>query len=133
LDLIVDGKITNAAVILIGKESVIKEKIPQSKIQLEYRKDDSRIIFDQRITFSKPFFLQVDTLWETIDLRNGSIPIQDGPYIFDIPFFNKEVIREAINNAVAHRDYKLSGETVIKQSPSMLDIISPGGFPSVFH
>ncbi|MFB6341666.1 ATP-binding protein [Saccharicrinis sp. FJH2] len=129
LDLVADGKVTNAAVILVGKKEIIKNKIPQSAIRLEYRKDESKIVFDQRHIFSGPYFLETDQLWDTINLRNGSIPIQDGPFIFDIPYFNKEVIREAINNAVAHRNYGLSSETIIKQYPSRLDIVSPGGFP----
>lgn len=129
LDLVIENKVTNAAVILVGKEEIIKEKIPQSAIRLEYRKDESKIIFDQRHIFTGPYFLETDRLWETINLRNGSIPIQDGPFIFDIPYFNREVIREAINNAIAHRNYGLSSETVIKQYPSRLDIVSPGGFP----
>ncbi len=28
------------------------------------------------------------------------VPIRKGPYIFDIPFFNEDVIREIMNNAV---------------------------------
>lgn len=129
LDLVREGKVTNAAVILLGKEDIIREYIPQSCIQLEYRNDDAQIVFDQRHTFPGPFFLEADRLWDTINLRNGKIPIQEGPYIFDIPYFNQEVIREAINNAVAHRDYRLSSESVIKQYPSKLDIISPGRLP----
>ncbi|MCC5917548.1 MAG: putative DNA binding domain-containing protein [Cryomorphaceae bacterium] len=129
LDLIIDGKVTNAAVILLGKSEVIKKHIPQSYIQLEYRNDESKITFDNRQTFTGPFFIEAENLWESINLRNGSIPIQQGPYIFDIPYFNKEVIREAINNAVAHRDYRLNGEIVIKQSPSKLTITNPGTFP----
>lgn len=129
LDLVRNNKVTNAAVILLGKEQTIKSHIPQSSIKLEYRNDDSKIEFDQRYTFSGPFFIEADELWKTINLRNGKIPIQEGPYIFDIPYFNQEVIREAINNAVAHRDYRLSGETVIKQYPSKLDLINPGRLP----
>lgn len=61
--------------------------------------------------------------------RNGSVPVQEGAYMFDIPFFNEEVIREVINNAFAHRDYRLASEIVIKQYPTKLSVISPGGFP----
>ncbi|MFT5616955.1 MAG: ATP-dependent DNA helicase RecG [Arenicella sp.] len=129
LDLIRDDKVTNAAVILLGKKEVIKAHIPQTCVQLEYRNDDSKIPFDQRHTFSGAFFLEADRLWNTINLRNGKIPIQEGPFIFDIPYFNQEVIREAINNAVAHRDYRLTGEIVIKQYPSELTITNPGRFP----
>jgi len=129
LDLVIDGKVTNAAVILIGKKQLIREKIPQSAIRLEYRKKESQITFDKRYEFSSPFYLQADELWDVINLRNGSFPIQEGPFIFDIPYFNQEVIREAINNAVAHRNYGLTGETVIKQSELKLKIINPGCFP----
>jgi ATP-dependent DNA helicase RecG len=68
-------------------------------------------------------------LWNAINSRNGKIPVQQGAFIFDIPYFNKEVIREAINNAVAHRDYSKASEIVIKQYPAELIIINPGGFP----
>ena len=68
-------------------------------------------------------------LWEAIDYRNGSIPVQQGAFIFDIPYFNREVIREALNNAIAHRDYTKTSEVNIKQFDNELHIISPGGFP----
>jgi ATP-dependent DNA helicase RecG len=129
LDLVVNGKVTNAAVILLGKEKVIKEKIPQSAIKLEYRKKENQITFDKRYEFTKPFFLQADELWNIINLRNGSFPIQEGPFIFDVPYFNQEVIREAINNAIAHRNYRLTSETIIKQSDLKLEVLSPGSFP----
>lgn len=75
------------------------------------------------------YFLSIDLFWTSIDLRNGKTPVQNGPYIFDIPFFDQEVIREAINNAVAHRDYRKISETLIKQFPDELHIINAGGFP----
>lgn len=127
---LVDGKkVTNAAIILLGKEKIIRKHIPQALIQLEYRNQEGKIVFDKRTSFTGPFYLEADRLWNTIDLRNGTFPVQDGPYIFDIPYFNDEVIREAVNNAVAHRDYRLTSETVIKQYPSRLDITNPGRLP----
>jgi ATP-dependent DNA helicase RecG len=129
LSLIRDGKITNAAIILLGKEEAIKKYLPQAAVHLEYRNTLTQIIFDNRQIFSQAYFIAIDQLWQAIDQRNGKIPVQQGPYIFDIPFFNKEVIREAINNAIAHRDYRKSSEILIKQFPNELHIINPGGFP----
>lgn len=129
LDLIIDNKLTNAAIILLGTEATIKKYIPQATIQLEYRNNENKIIFDQRYSFKGAYFIETDKLWETINLRNSAIPVQDGSYIFDIYSFNKEAIRESINNAVAHRNYTLSSEIIVKQSPTSLNIISPGGFP----
>lgn len=129
LELLKNGKLTNAALILLGKKEIIKEKLPQASVMLEYRNVESQIHFDNRTPFINPFFILIDELWNTINLRNGSFPIQDGAYIFNIPFFNEEVIRESINNAITHRDYRKTSEIVIKQFPQRLDIINAGGFP----
>lgn len=129
LELLENGKLTNAALILLAKEDIIKSRIPQSAIMLEYRNLESQIPFDNRLIFIQPFFKLIDKLWNTINLRNGSFPIQDGAYIFNVPYFNEEVIRESVNNAITHRDYRIASEIVIKQFPQRLDIINAGGFP----
>jgi ATP-dependent DNA helicase RecG len=124
LELLKTGKLTNAALILLAKKEIIKQRLPQAAVMLEYRNSESQIHFDNRTAFINPFFILIDELWNTINLRNGSFPIQDGAYIFNIPFFNEEVIRESINNAITHRDYRKTSEIVIKQFPQRLDIIN---------
>ena len=129
LKLIVNGKVTNAAVLLAGKEEIIATHFPQAKVMHEYRNVDGQERFDKRIVFGQPFYILIDKLWETIDARNGNVPVQEGPYLFDIPFFNEQVIREVVNNAFAHRNYRIGSEIVVKQYPNKLCVISPGGFP----
>lgn len=129
LKLIIGDKVTNAALLLVGKENVIERFYPQAKVMLEYRNTESQIHFDSRKSFGQPFFLLIDNLWEEINRRNGSVPVRKGPYIFDIPFFNEDVIREIVNNAFSHRDYRFGSEIVIKQYPLKFTIINGGGFP----
>jgi len=129
LELLKNGKLTNAALILLAKKAILNQKLPQAAVMLEYRNSENQIAFDNRIVFSEPFFILIEELWNTINLRNGSFPIQDGAYIFNIPFFNEEVIRESINNAITHRDYRKTSEIVVKQFPQRLDILNAGGFP----
>jgi ATP-dependent DNA helicase RecG len=129
LGLVEGSKVTYAALILVGKREAIQRFLPQSAIFLEYRNSITQIIFDNRQVFAESYYLTIERLWELINQRNGKVPVQQGPYIFDIPFFNKEVIREAINNAIAHRDYRKTSEVVIKQFPTEMHILSPGGFP----
>ena len=129
LDLVRDGHVTNAAVLLLGKEKTIREQIPQAAVMIEYRSTESRIPFDNRVAYRKPFFLMIDELWHDINLRNGGFPVKEGPYIFTVPYFNEEVIRESINNAIAHRDYRRQSETVIKLYPEKMTIVNAGGFP----
>lgn len=129
LNLIKDGKVTNAAVLLVGKEAVISKLFPQAKVMLEYRTHEHQINFDSRKAFGEPFYKLIDRLWTAINDKNGSVPLRDGPYIFDIPFFNEEVVREVLNNAFAHRDYRVNSEIVIKLFPARIDVVNGGGFP----
>lgn len=130
LKLIVGENITNAAILLVGKETVINQIFPQAKVMLEYRATESQIHFDKRAIFSKPFFLLIEELWGAINERNGAFPVRDDAYIFDIPFFNEEVIREVVNNAFAHRDYRIASEIVVKLYPNKFIIQNAGGFPN---
>lgn len=129
LKLIVGERITNAAVLLVGKEAFINKMFPQAKVMLEYRHTEAQINFDNRMQFGQPFFILIDRLWDAINLRNGSIPVREDSYIFGIPFFNEDVIREVANNAFAHRSYLINSEIVVKQYPLKLIIINAGGFP----
>ena len=129
LNLMYGQKVTYAAVILLGKSEAIRRVLPQSQVSLEYRNNESAISFDDRAKFCESYFTLADKLWDKINSRNPNIQIQEGPYIFDFPAFNAEAIREAINNAVAHRDYRNAAEVVIKQGPSQMIITNPGSFP----
>lgn len=129
LGLIKEGKVTNAAVLLVGKENVINNIFPQAKVKLEYRRTESQIEFNNRKEFGQPFYKLIDLVWNEINDKNGSFPVREGAYIFDIPYFNEDVIREIVNNAFAHRDYRRNSEIVIKLYPTRFDIINAGGFP----
>lgn len=129
LDLLRNGKLTYAALILLGNDAALKTFLPQSGINLEYRINEDSIHYDDRLIAQHSFFINIDILWDHINLRNGKFPIQQGPYIIDIPFLNEEVVRESVINAIVHRNYQLQAEIVIKQSNISLDVISPGGFP----
>lgn len=129
LNLIIDGKVTNAALILVGKQEVLHSRIPQASVILEYRKSESLVPYSNRQVYEQPFYKMIDLLWHDIDLRNDKIDVSENSYIFNIPYFNEDVIREAINNAIAHRDYRRTSETVIKQYPQKMIIMNTGGFP----
>lgn len=127
--LIRDHKVTNAALILVGKEDTLNEKIPQAAVFLEFRKSEAMVPYTNRQEYHQPFYKMIDQLWHDIDLRNDKIDVRENSYIFNISYFNEEVIREAINNAITHRDYRRNSETVIKQYPQKMVIINIGGFP----
>lgn len=129
LELITENGITNAAVLLVGTDRAIHRYMPHATVILEYRENEADIEFKQRTEYKECFYLTIDKLWEYINVRNTGIPIHEGAYIYNIPAFNESVIREAICNAVAHRSYKMSSETVIKLYSNKITLINAGGFP----
>ena len=129
-ELTFDGKLTNAALILFGTRQALGRYLPQAEVIFEYRSSEASIQHQQRIEFRQGFFGFLDELWNTINLRNEVLHYQDGLFLVDVPVFNEIVIREAVLNAVTHRDYRLPGSVFIRQFPRKLELISPGGFPA---
>jgi ATP-dependent DNA helicase RecG len=54
---------------------------------------------------------------------------QQGLFIWDVPTFNERAVREAVLNAVSHRDYRHGGSVFVRQYPRRIEIVSPGGLP----
>ena len=131
LDLMENGKLNYAALVLLGKTKAIRKYMPQNNVVIEYRMDPASIQFDDRIEIQQPLFLAVETIWAYINQPrlNPQVHISENAYIFDIKLFNKETIREAVLNAIAHRSMIVQNDVVIKQSPSELTITNAGGFP----
>lgn len=131
LDLLVDGKLNNAALVLLGKSKAIRKYMPQNNVVIEYRNDPASIQYDDRQEFQQPLFLAIENIWTYINQPrlNPLLHISENAYIFDIKLFNKETIREAVLNAIAHRSMIVQNDVVIKQSPTELTITNAGGFP----
>lgn len=126
-----EGRLNYGALILLGKKEIIREKLPQCKTIWEFRATESQIHHDVREVIEEPLFLAITQIWRLINqpTLNKKYPIQVGAYIFDLFDFNEAVIREAVLNAEAHRDYSITSEVVIKQYPAKIVIANPGGFP----
>ena len=125
-----DEGITYAALILFGKKEALGKYLPQSEIVFEYRSSNASGPANQRGEYRIGFFSCYNRLWELVNLRNDTQHYQEGFFIFDIPTFNESVVREAILNAVSHRNYQLAGSVFIRQYPDKLRVESPGGFPN---
>lgn len=131
LDLLIDGKLNYAALVLLGKSKAIRKYMPQNNVVIEYRNDPASIQYDDRQEIQQPLFLAIENIWAYINQPrlNPQVHISENAYIFDIKLFNKETIREAVLNAIAHRSMIVQNDVVIKQSPSELTITNAGGFP----
>lgn len=129
-DAVTEEGITYAALILFGTSDALRKYLPQAEIIFEYRSSEASGPASQREEFREGFFSCYDRIWNLINLRNDRQHYQEGFFVYDILTFNERVVREAILNAVSHRDYQMGGSVFIRQYRDRLVIESPGGFPN---
>lgn len=125
----IKGKITNAAILLLGKpesEALISPAVAQIKWIL---KDSQGIERDYQI-FSCPFVLAVDKVYSRIrNLKYRYInPEFQTLFPEEIDTYEPYVIREAINNAIAHQDYRLGGQINVVEYDDKLVFSNKGSF-----
>jgi ATP-dependent DNA helicase RecG len=128
-ELIQEDAITYAALVLFGKRYSLGRLLAHAEVIFEYRSKEIAGPANQREEFREGFFLYYDKLWGLINLRNNLQHYQDGLFMRDISTFSERSIREAILNAVSHRDYQSPGSVFIRQYEEYIRIESPGGFP----
>lgn len=122
-----DKGITWAGLILFGRAEKIREYLSCAEIIYEWRSDE-RIPYEDRQEWRKAFLLEYDEIWGKISARNSRVPFQQGLIQRDIFAFDGLSVREALMNAIAHRDYSRAGAVVfIQASPEKISITSPGG------
>ena len=128
-ELVVQGQLTNAALILFGRTAALGVHLAQAEVIFEYRASDVSGAAQERIEYRQGFYAFYERLWERVKARNDVQHFQDGLFVYDIPTLNERVVREALLNAVSHRDYRLGGSVFVRQYPRRLEVVSPGGFP----
>ena len=128
-ELLVDGRVTHAGLILFGTRAALGRYLAQAEVVFEYRSSEASGPAADREEYRAGFFSFFDALWQKINLRNDRQSYQADFFRYDIPTFDEVAVREAILNAIAHREYRLGGSVFIRQYARRLEIVSPGGFP----
>lgn len=130
LGLRTENGITYAGLLLVGKPEAINKHLSDAEIIFEWRNNPKQIHHDFRKNWRDPFVEVDDEIWKTINHRNIRMPFQEGFFQREIWAFDEKSIREAVHNAVMHRDYTFKSRSIfIKASPEAFTIESPGGLP----
>jgi ATP-dependent DNA helicase RecG len=124
-----DGSLVNAALILFGSRSAVRRHLAQAELVYEFRNTPASGPPDLRLEFQEGFFAWHNLLWQQVNepSRNPRQSFQSGLFIRQLPSFAERPVREAILNAVCHRDYLLGNSIFIRHTPTTLRIESPGG------
>ena len=127
LELTAGSDVTFAAVLLVGHKSAIRRTAPQHELTIARFKDE--IEYDYRRDLRVPL---LETLEEVRSFADANARVEiigtSGFRQLDVPDFSWWVIREALLNALVHRDYFLGVSTHMNLFANRLEIVSPGGF-----
>ena len=85
--------------------------------------------FLDRREFSGSLFKQMEEAYAYLDMRNRTKASFDGLYRKDVRDYPEEALREALLNAIVHRDYSYSAGTLISVYEDRVEFVSVGGLP----
>lgn len=124
-----DEKLTVAAVVLLGTEEALTKHLPYSEVRFGFKTSDQEIRNQDTEIYKGGYLTYYKQIWDKINSRNLTLSIPFQMRLLDKKAFDEVSIREAVNNAIVHRDYLLPSSVFIIQYPTKIYITSPGGFP----
>jgi len=127
IKLLIDGKITRAALLLLGNEESSYLLSPAVAEISWILKDATNRELDYS-HFSIPFILNAEKVLEKIrNLTYRYLP-DNTLFPIEIPQYDSYVIREALHNCIAHQDYNLNSKIVLVEFPEHLIFENAGKF-----
>jgi len=119
---------TLAAILLAGTPAALKAHVPQAEVCF-YHHASGDVEFQFREDLLKPVPALLTRLAELIQARNRFTPVQVGLFRIEVWDQDEAVYREALLNALTHRDYTLRDAVHVHHYPDRLEIMNPGGLP----
>lgn len=123
-----DNELTLAAVLLLGRPAALARFAPNHELIFLRRVDATR--YDARQDLRAPLLQTIERASELVRNHSGrtTVPV-GGLRDLEVPQVSPWVAREAILNALTHRDYFPNASVMVSLYPGRLEISSPGGFP----
>lgn len=126
--LTIKGGITRTALLLLGKSEsnyFFDGFIPRITWTL-YNADNSVKTYEH---FDMPLLLAVDKVYSRIrNVKYRYIAGQQTLFPDEVDQYEPELIKEIINNCIAHQDYRLRGKINVEEFEDKLVFINEGGF-----
>lgn len=131
LNLLSDGVPTNAAMLLFGEQPQKFLPVAELKCAHHHGTTVQKPIPDYKV-FGGDLFAQVDAAVDFVMSKlarsvGTRADAADAPVEYEIP---REVVAEAIVNAVAHRDYTSAGAVQVAVFANRIEVRNPGRLPA---
>jgi ATP-dependent DNA helicase RecG len=128
------GALTHSGVLLFGKNP--QQFIPQSGLVFvkfpgtEPRGEEGLAGYGRREEVSGPLARVIERAWQIAWSEMAVGAVVKGLERQEISEYPPFAVREALVNAVCHRDYRLKGRRIeMRMYADRLEVISPGGLP----
>lgn len=126
LEVIRNGKITRAGILLAGKEASIKQYFSGYVwTHLRMRSDTQ---YTDRADGNQALPVAISRITDRIMADNPITTVEHGMFHFEYRTYPEIALREALMNAFCHADYRSASVIIIKQFPKKIEIANPGGF-----
>jgi len=122
-----NDKVCNAGVLMFGRKDVIRRFMPQHEIIFVAHTSSTEIFKENH---SGAILSLLERLTELLMLPNYN-PVKSlevDMFKFDVQKYPDLTLREALLNAIVHRDYTESGQVYVRLEKDELVISNPGGF-----
>lgn len=123
----IQGKITRAAILLLGKEES-EHFISPSVAKISWILKDEHNVEKDYEHFAPPFLLNTDVLFSKIRNLKYRYLQENTLFPTEITQYEPYVIREALHNCIAHQDYELRGRINVIEMPDELLFTNLGSF-----
>lgn len=118
--------LTKGALLLVGKPAAIARIIPQHK--WSFRKMTSDVEYTVRDDGTHALPVALYELERYINADNPVVTIESGLVHPEYSTYPTIALREALLNALGHRDYRVPGTVMLKQYTDKLILTNPGRF-----
>ena len=120
----IDGKITRAAILLLGKRESVHLLSP-SLVQMTWKLEGAERAYQH---FGPPFLLTTTELYQKI--RNVQIRIfpEDQLLGIELAKYDQKIVLEALHNCIAHQDYSRNARVIVTELPDRLLFENEGIF-----
>jgi ATP-dependent DNA helicase RecG len=127
LGLRVGDGITIAGLLMVGREESVRQLIPTHEVAFQVM-TGLRIAVNE--FYRLPLIRVAEVIRERFDARNEEEEIAIGSVSVGVPRYSPAGFREALHNALIHRDYTSLGAVHVQWSDGEIEISNPGGFPA---
>ncbi len=129
LKVVRDGQLTIAALLLFGKEP--QRFLLQAKLRCARFKGTDEVAFIDLKVIEGDIIQQVEDAMAFVRRQTSmAVKIEGKLERTEKWEYPLEAVREAVTNAVCHRDYADSGNVVVKIFDDRLEVSNPGGLPA---